>query len=56
MKIVKQILGKNLILFPFSNAPPIDLFGSSILFFEKELEDIINKSINTSINYIKQGT
>ncbi|MBV5346628.1 hypothetical protein JZU46_00125 [bacterium] len=55
-RIVRQILSKNLVLFPFSNTPPIDLFGGSILFFEKELEGIINKSIATSINFIKQGT
>lgn len=55
-KIVSRILHKNLIVFPFSNSPPIKLFDDSVEFFEENINKVIDKVIHRSINYIKRGT
>lgn len=54
-KIISNILQKNLVIFPFSNTPPIDLFSSGINYFEDNVGKIIDTSIKNSINYMKRG-
>ncbi len=55
-KIVSTILRKDLIMFPFSNTPPINLFSEGISFFENTIDGVINRVIDDSINFIKRGT
>ncbi len=57
-KTVQSILGKKLVIFPFSNSPPIPLFDEGIKFFESKrsgLDNIINIVIDDSITSIKRS-
>ncbi len=57
-KTVQSILGKKLVLFPFSNSPPIPLFDEGIKFFESRrtgLDETISEVIHDSIVSIKRS-
>jgi hypothetical protein len=51
-KIVEAILGKRLVVFPFSNSAPINLFDDGIAFFEDNVNTIIEKAIDSSIKEV----
>jgi len=54
-KIVSTILGKKLVVFPFSDTEPIDIFEDGIEYFELNIDKLINKIIQNSITFVKQG-
>lgn len=53
-KTVESILGKKLVVFPFSNSGPIYLFDDGVKFFEDNLKGLIDEAINDTITEVKR--
>jgi len=47
-KTVENILGRKLVVFPFSNTSSIDLFGPSIKFFEENIYNMFEEAIDNT--------
>lgn len=52
-KTVESILGKKLIVFPFSNSGPIYLFDDGVKFFEDNMPDLLDEAIDNTITAVK---
>lgn len=55
-KIIEELLGKTLVNFPFSNASPINIFEDGVKFFEDNLDNLLNTSIDDSIKVVERST
>lgn len=54
-EIFQKILGKNLIIFPFSNFPPVDLFSRGEEYFNNSKDRMTPKIIEQAILDLKRG-
>ncbi len=54
-KTIQGILGKKLILFPFSNKAPINIFEDGEDLFEDKIEDIISEAIDKALKEVKRS-
>jgi len=52
--ILQQILGKKLIVFPFSNTAPIHIFDDGINYFNANKQDLFDKITSNSITMLKR--
>ena len=52
--IIQQILNKKLVVFPFSNTAPIQIFDEGINYFNINKEKLFDKILNKSIDMLKR--
>ena len=53
LKTIQASLGRDLVKFPFSNFPPIDLFEPMDIYVEENMDKWINKALRSSTDKIK---